>query len=299
MKRTAQFIVLSLVGWFLVASLGCNTDPVWAERQSAEGPVTDMDSPEGIVLPDIQIVGTQEVDLVEQVLAHRAMYHRTLHLLHDYYRDHGHEHKRRWAETELKAVDRIQPFKYLLSAEVPAESLRPTESIAEANAMYDRGLKLVKEGGHGVPGLYRQEIMLKALSVFVDMIRKYPSSDKIDDAAFWCGEIHKEYLKDQEAIAVRWYERAFTWNPSTPHNARFQAAVTYDYRLHDRARALELYRQVIEVENHNKSNVAFAVERIHQLTSTKAEASAEMAGGRQEAVAYEAELTSGSRPRQP
>ena len=98
------------------------------------------------------------------------------------------------------------------------------------------------------------------------MIRRYPSSDKIDDAAFYCGEIHKEYLKDQEPIAVRWYERAFTWNPQTPHPARFQAAVTYDFRMHERARALELYHGVLDVETENKSNVAFASRRIYELT---------------------------------
>jgi hypothetical protein len=132
--------------------------------------------------------------------------------------------------------------------------------------MYARGQELMRKGGHGLPALYSQDLMLEALSTFVDLIRKYPSSDKIDDAAFWCGEIHKEYLKDQEPIAVKWYERAFTWDPNTPHPARFQAAVTYDFRMHDRARALELYRQVIEDEDNNRSNVSFAVTRVDQLT---------------------------------
>jgi hypothetical protein len=119
--------------------------------------------------------------------------------------------------------------------------------------------------------------MLQALDVFVDLIRRYPSSNKIDDAAFWCGEIHKEYLKDQEPIAVRWYERAYTWDPDTPHPARFQAAVTYDFRLHDRARALELYRRVVDTETANKSNVSFAVTRIHQLTAEREDAPPEPA----------------------
>ena len=42
--------------------------------------------------------------------------------------------------------------------------------------------------------------------------------------------------------------------------------MTYDFRLHDRARALELYRQVLDAETGNKSNVSFAVTRIDQLT---------------------------------
>jgi hypothetical protein len=250
----------------LVMSAGCNTDQLWGDRQKVEGPVTELDSPEGIELPDIQIADATEVDLVEDTLMHRAMYHRHLKALHEYYREHGYEQKRRWAEAELRAVERIQPFRYLLTAEVPAEKLKPTESIAAADSMYERARELMREGGHGVPALYREEIMLKARALFVDLIRTYPSSDKIDDAAFYCGEIHKEYLKDQEPIAVQWYERAYTWDPDTPHPARFQAAVTYDYRLHDRARALELYRQVIDLENRNKSNVSYAVMRIDELT---------------------------------
>lgn len=274
MTRTRKTLIVAAL-LSLAGSAGCRTDALWEERQSADGPVTDLDAPEGVELPDIKIAGAREVDLVEEVLTHRAMYHRNLRLLHDYYRDHGYEQKRRWAEAELKAVERIQPFRYVLSAEIPAPDLRPVDSIAEADAMYQRALELMKEGGAEIPALYRRDLMLQALSLFVELINEYPSSDKIDDAAFYCGEIHKEYLKDQEPIAVRWYERAYTWDPDTPHQARFQAAVTYDYRLHDRARALELYHQVLEVENRNQSNVAWATRRIRELTSTKPETSPE------------------------
>ena len=99
------------------------------------------------------------------------------------------------------------------------------------------------------------------------MISKYPSSDKIDDAAFYCGEIYKEYFKDQEEIALKWYERTWTWDPQTPHPARFQAAVVCDYRLRDRDRALELYQAVLTEEPNDKSNLRFATRRIRKLTA--------------------------------
>ena len=296
MKSAMRLIVLVSGGLVLAASTGCNTDPLWADGQEPEGPLTALDSPEGVTLPDIKIAANQEVDLVEEVLTYRAMYHRTLRRLHDYYRSRGCEQKRRWAATELAAVERIQPFKYLLAAEIPAEDLKPTDSIAEADALYEKALALMKEGGHGIPALYRQETMLQALNTFVELISRYPSSDKIDDAAFYCGEIHKEYLKDQEGIAVRWYERAYTWDPNTPHAARFQAAVTYDYRLHDRARALELYRRVLDAETRNKSNVAFAVQRVHQLTSNELDTTPEPGRGPEGVFGHRAELTSDSDP---
>jgi len=118
--------------------------------------------------------------------------------------------------------------------------------------------------------------MVQAVGVFRELIEEYPTSDKIDDAAFQLGQIHKEYLHDQEPIAVKWYERSWTWDPHTPHEPRFQAAVIYDYRLHDRDRALELYRRVLAEETPDqpcwsklarRTNVDFATRRIAELTS--------------------------------
>lgn len=245
---------------------GCNTTAVWKPRQDVQGPTTKIDHPEGIDVPDIVITDAQEVDLVEQLLMYRANYHRSLQALHDYYRERGFETKRIWASHELADANRIKPFRYLLSAEIPSDRLVPRDSIPQADQLYERGLALLNEGGHGIPVFYRDDKMRQALSVFRQLIEKYPSSDKIDDTAFFCGEIHKEYFKGEDRIAVRWYERAFTWDPQTPHPARFQAAVVYDYRLHDRDRALELYHDVLTREKSNKSNLAFATRRIEQLT---------------------------------
>ena len=259
--RVGTAVVLGLV--LLTA---CNTDSAWEPRQRVEGPTTKIDDPDGVEVPDIMIADAAEVDLVERLLMHRALYHRSLQALHDYYRDRGYHAKRVWAEHELADVNRIKPFRYLLSAEIPSDRLVPRDSIAEADQLYESGLALLGQGGHGTPVFYRENKMREALAVFRQLIQEYPSSDKIDDAAFYCGEIHKEYFKGEEPIAVRWYERAFTWDPQTPYPARFQAAVVYDYRLHDRDRALELYHHVIRLEAGNKSNAAFAMRRIEELT---------------------------------
>ncbi len=259
----------TLVVFFALAAIavtGCNTEQMWINTNQPQAPVTSRIAPEGITVPDIQIVDVREVDIVENVLTYRAQYAKTLALLRDYYEEKGYHTKRKWAEAELHDLQRVKPFKYILSAEVPVSSLRPTESIAQADEMYEKGLKLMRDGGHGVPALYRQDLMREALAVFVEMITKYPASDKIDDAAFCCGEILKEYFKDQEQMAVRWYERAKQWNPNTPHPALFNSAVVYDFRLHDRATALEFYHRVLAEESVNKLNSAFATRRIHELT---------------------------------
>lgn len=261
-----RHISIAIAVLLVACQCGCRTDPMFANRQKVDAPVTSLERPEGVELPDIIVVGANEVDLIEGVLAHRANYYRSLKMLRDYYREHGHHRKQQWAECEISGVEKIKPFKYILDAEIPIESLHPTDSIPEADALYTKGCELMSQGGHKLPALYREDLMIEALRTFTKLITEFPSSDKIDDAAFYCGEIHKEYLKNQEEIALNWYERAWTWDPDTTHPARFQAAVVCDFRLHDRAKALELYHDVLEHEADNKSNAVFAVTRIHALT---------------------------------
>ena len=105
---------------------------------------------------------------------------------------------------------------------------------------------------------------------FNELIDKYPSSDKIDDAAFYIAEIHKEYFEEKDnLIALQWYQRAIDWDPELSYPARFQMAVIYHYRLKDNEKALEMYQQVVEKERFNKSNLAWAQMEIHKLTSAK------------------------------
>jgi len=259
--RSACLLIPSLA---LVA--GCNTDQMWSQGRTNQRLLAPRRASSNEKTPDIQVAGAKEVDLVEQVLYHRDVYRKSLTALRDYYRERGYDSKRRWAQEELADLDKVRPFRYILDAEIPAPSLKPLHAIADADEYYRRGLDLMKKGGHGVPALYRQDLMEEALQVFVELITKYPTSDKIDDAAFLCGEIHKEYFQNHEPIAVEWYKRAYTWDAQTPHPARFQAAVVYDFRLHDRAKALELYHEVVSAKNQNKSNAAFASRRIYELT---------------------------------
>ncbi|MCH8242988.1 MAG: hypothetical protein IH897_10315 [Planctomycetes bacterium] len=264
--KTAFFVPLASFGVLLA---GCNVDGLWGNRQPPRGAQKASFHGAGADhAVDISVADVQEVDLVEQLVMHRLAYRRTLASLCAYYDRHGYAHKERWASYELDGLKSVNMFRYLMDAEIPSEQLRPQASIPDADALYEKGLALMIQGGHGVPVLYRQDKMVQAAKVFRSMIEAYPQSDKIDDAAFMCGEIHKEYLPGQERIAVRWYERAWTWDPQTPHAARFQAAVVYDYRLHDRDRALELYQAVLKDEVGDRSNVRFATRRIHELTTS-------------------------------
>ena len=50
----------------------------------------------------------------------------------------------------------------------------------------------------------------------------------------------------------------------------------YDFRLHDRDRALELYRSVMKDETANGSNLRFASRRVRQLDKDRGEVTAKM-----------------------
>lgn len=264
-----------LVGTAILSSVvasGCNTDRLHA-RQAPKGAPVESASPNYGPTSDaatgLHVVNDQEVDLVEAVISNRNAYDQSLARLQQFYASRGYAEKETWTRYEQDGFRNVKKFRYLMGSEVPSAALKPVSSIPAADALYEKGRDLMRSGGHGVPILYREDLMVQASDVFRELIEKYPNSDKIDDAAFMLGEIHKEYLKEQESIAVTWYERAWTWDSKTPHPARFQAAVVYDYRLHNRDRALELYRTVTEVETDNRSNVRFANRRIKELTDER------------------------------
>ncbi len=251
-------MVLSSVLWLT----GC-------ESQGPQGGVVGHRTHTAMATAEtIPIADSSEVDMVEQLAYHRQSYEQYLRALIQYYNDRGYRHKAIWAERELKDVSKVKTYRYLVDAELPGPRLRPKDSIAEADALYDDGLHYMKEGGHGIPLYYNADKMKLALEKFNEIIQRFPTSDKIDDAAFMAGEIYKEYFNDDHRALV-YYQRAYEWDPQTPHPARFQAAVVYDYRLHDRDKALELYQEVLEKESTNRSNYRFSVRRIKQLTENE------------------------------
>jgi tetratricopeptide (TPR) repeat protein len=266
-RLVTPLLLVSLLG---ITAGGCKTDELAApERDVAAGPVTSLENPPGIDLPSVPVANRSEVDLVEEMLLHRAMYARLLRALATYYTENGYHEKAVWAQTELNDLRRVKPYRYILDAEAAGAALSPTNSIAEADQLYEEAMDLMKKGGHGVPALYNQETMKRALAKLKQLVNEYPSSDKIDDAAFHVAEIHKEYFEEKDnSIAAAWYKRAIEMNPDTPYPVRFQLAVLYDYRMHEREKALHWYNEVLEEEAElEKTNTAFAKARIRQLTS--------------------------------
>ncbi|HVP10735.1 MAG TPA: tetratricopeptide repeat protein [Phycisphaerae bacterium] len=213
-------------------------------------------------------------DLVEEMLATRQKYVHELITLERSYLLAGDDAKADWARRQREATEAVEVFPYLTpGATEQRVEVAPEASIPEADAIYGQGLDLLNQV-RGVPFAghlkANKEKARKALDLFKKVLRDYPKSDKVDDCAFYCGEIYKEYLREDDPddeLSVRYYQWAVALDPQTPHAARFQCAVVYDFRRHDRTKALELYHQVIDIdENHNESNCRFSATRIEQLT---------------------------------
>lgn len=214
---------------------------------------------QGILVPD-----AREVDYVEQLAAAREGYKKSLLDLIAYYESTGNATKLRWARTELKTFDQAVRYSYLMPGEWLPENLSASESIPEADKLYEQGMSLYRQSG-GLIIVANEAILRQALQLFNQLITEYPTSDKIDDAAYRAARIY-DYLKNYELAAVL-YQRTFQWNPDTRYPARFRAAYVLDRRLRMRADALALYKLAVEKESMYVNNTEYAMERIRQLST--------------------------------
>ena len=187
-----------------------------------------------------RIRGKNDLPLVERVIAARKQYQESLEALRKHYVKTGEVEKSRWVEEELLSFHRIPKRAYRLDLDVPPPTLRPTDHIPEANELFHRALSYKGKGWGSTAddNMRRAEILLQHL------LTNYPTSDKIDDAAFHLGEIYEHRSFRQFRRAAMYYERCYQWNPNTGTDARMRAARLYDRTLDNRSKAIQLYRDV-------------------------------------------------------
>jgi len=259
MTRISLIAALILPGVFVV---GCD-NPRTRDAHLLEPQGAAVVSPDKVFLaPD-----ATEVDYVENLAATRDSYRQALKALVDYYGSVGNAAKLRWAQTELKTFDQMVHYQYLQPAEWVPENLAAADSNEEADALYDQAKSLENDARLGV--LINEAKLRQALGLYNQLIQQYPSSDKIDDAAYRAGRIY-EHLKNDELAAV-YYQRTFQWNEATSYPARFRAASVMDHKLRMRAEALALYKEAVEKESRYSDNVEIAKERIAVLSAPSPE----------------------------
>jgi tetratricopeptide (TPR) repeat protein len=210
----------------------------------------------------VSVVDASEADIVENVSASRLAYKQYLESLIAHYRKMGDNMKLGWAKKELEGLNEVPQYNYIIEASVAGPNLKARDAISAANYMYNEGCKLEKVAR--TPIATDDNLLRLALDKYTQLLRQYPTSDKIDDAAFRAGEIC-EHFKDY-TIALLYYQRAYQWNPDTVYPARFNAARILDEHLSRRAEALELYQLALKKEKLGKELTAFAEKRVDELT---------------------------------
>ena len=205
-------------------------------------------------------------DLVEDMVTRRRAFIQQLLALERAYLLAGNTTKANWARRQRELTEGVEVYPYLTdTAPEHTLAIAPEQQIPEADAIYAEAVKLL-ESFQGIPftGFLpaNHKKARRALAMFKRVLVKYPKSDKVDDCVYHCGEIYKEYLRDDDPdneLAVRYFRWAIALDPQTPHPARFDCAVVYDFRLHIRDKALELYHQVLETnEAGNESKIGRA-----------------------------------------
>jgi len=268
-NRSVSLLVLASLVTSVAALVGCEGIGRKHDAKVLEinPPPSDRDSsPDGAKLANFP-------DLIEEMVVTREKYIQQLTQIERAYLLAGDLERANWARRQRTTTESVN-YPYL-SAGTPEQrtQVAPEQSIPEADAVYNEALGILNQV-RGVPFAghlqANKDKARKALDLFKKVLDEYPKSDKVDDCAFYCGEIYKEYLRSEDPdneLAVRYYQWAVALDPETPHAARFQCAVVYDFRRHDRTKALELYHQVIDLnENGNESNARFSATRIEQLT---------------------------------
>jgi tetratricopeptide (TPR) repeat protein len=257
-RKVSIVLVLSLV----VFISGC------IEDMARDDPRFRADPDEAAIAVDVGFAAAEaaEIDLVEQLAVHRGAYRATLAKLVEYYTTSGDATKLRWAQKEQATL--VQ-YRYLMPAEAMQTALAAMDSIDEADVLFEEAKQLYWEAKRLVV-IADEDKLRMALSGFNKLITNYPTSDKIDDAAYRAGQIY-DHFKDYQISAV-YYQRAFQWDDNTPYPARFKAAYVLDKHLHMRKEALALYRLAIARESRYEGNTEFAQKRILEMTKSEAKA---------------------------
>jgi tetratricopeptide (TPR) repeat protein len=219
--------------------------------------------------PVVNVADTRETDIVEQTAVNRQAYRQSLELLVGYYTRTGNNMKLRWAEKELAALNAIPQYNYIIEASVAPSNLNASTSIPDADELYNDALQFENKAGP-LPFMKNESLLRLALDKYNQLIKEYPTSEKIDDAAYRAGTIY-EHFKDY-SIAVSYYKRAYQWDPLTSHPARFRAAYVLDNYLARKAEALELYKQALKTEGRYDKHVNFkkyADKRVKELSGTE------------------------------
>jgi len=250
---------LALLSFFVVSALiftGCGD----AQKRFM------VETPGPAVFETLSPSAATEVAMAEEIAQKRLAYRRQLEELKAYYTQAGNVMKLEWVEKELASLASAPRYRYIIQAEVAGGELLASDSIPEADKIYDNAVALYKKATR-IPIITSKENLRLALAKFNSLIKDFPTSDKIDDSAYVAGRIHERF--SDYAIAILYYKRAFTWDAETPYAARYRAARILDTKLSEYSEALKLYQSCLETETDyiNEDDVEAVKLRIEEITA--------------------------------
>jgi TolA-binding protein len=205
-----------------------------------------------------------DLELVEKLLLCRRDYQKALENLRIHYLKTGDAERAKWAEEELRQYHRISKQAFRLDLDVPPPNLIGNTNIPEANKLFTAAMSY-KDKGWGTDYIDNQR---RSEILFQKLLTEYPQSSKIDEAAYQLGDIYDSKAYKQYRRSAAYFERTFQWNPKTTSDARIRAARIYDKQLTDRARAVEIYKEVINHETDAK-RITEAQKRLQELSGTR------------------------------
>jgi tetratricopeptide (TPR) repeat protein len=244
----------------VLALVGCEEQIKKGERYMVDPSIAETVKTTGLLVP---MAG--EIDLVETLAGFRNSYRSSVVNLMEYYRASGNNAKYLWAQAELKSLDSMAQYRYVTLGDTQSASLRANDTILKADALYAEGMSLYGDA-KALIIITDKDKLQQALRKFDEIIRKYPTSDKIDEAAYRSGRIY-QHFKDYE-IAVVYYQRTFQWNDETPFPVRYKSAYILDRKLNRRKEALVLYQMALKKEQRYIENMEDAQMRVRQLMTS-------------------------------
>ena len=183
---------------------------------------------------------SREEQITNAIISTRENYKNALEELIQYYLDVGNQLRLKKARNELKALNKVPQFGYLM-ASGDTININPSKNIEEANILFQDG----KSYKSSLNIINKKSKLLSAEARFKKIINDYPESDKVDDAAYELADIYDSYyFKDYESAAF-YYVKCYNLNENTDKPARFKAAWVYDKHLKDFKEAVKNYNEVL------------------------------------------------------
>ena len=257
-------LIISALMLTLIMMVGCEEEQVVKDDARFRANPADV----AIITTRGGVPDPREMDLVEQLIAARQEYRRSIEELLTFYRAEGNATSQQWAQHELRAFEQVPQYLYIMPGIYLSPDLRATSVIPEADILFNEAMKLYQDAG-GMLIITDEGKLRGALNKFNKLIMAHQTSNKIDDAAYRAGRIY-EHFKDYQ-IASIYYQRCFQWNDITKYPARFRAAFMLDQRLHMRKEALTIYQMAVEKEKRYTANTEYAQKRILEMTKPRPE----------------------------